>query len=535
MIHNQTNDAQLAPYTDWSDFGQHLKHPESLVNYVAAYGTHPTIRTPVRTGHRHRRRRLTVGQARRRAGDRRPAADGHAAGRRRRLHVQHRRLGERRRRHHEDRPRRRRPVGRRSRRGHEPQRRPARQHVQLRVPEHAGEPAGQRPALLPEPDAGHEPPHAARGQLVRRADRAQHGRHAHAEGRRVRDGRLQVRARPTSSRADARRRPAITGAGSVDDDPNTDCDENAAAPAASRTARSSTAPATPSTRRASTARPSTTARPSSTAIFGGNDNDTIWGNEGNDILEGNGGDDDVLGGDGNDIITDLDGADVLKGGDGNDAIDGGPGDDIIIGGNGERLHRTAAPTTTRRSAARGTTSSTLGQGADAGFGDGGDDWMQGGTGQDLLQGDHGAPFFDDPAREPSRQRRSSSGRSARTTTTPRAATTSWRRTRPIDRNAGAGGFDWAFHQYDTVGADDDMEINNQLAGPPAAGRRQPRPLAGDGGRLRVAVQRPDQGRRRRRRATVGGAGFTGCDALDQAGLDRITGLARSSRASRRPA
>ena len=36
----------------------------------------------------------------------------------------------------------------------------------------------------------------------------------------------------------------------------------------------------------------------------------------------------------------------------------------------------------------------------------------------------------------------------------------------IDRNAGAGGFDWAFHQYDTVGADDDMEINNNLVGLP---------------------------------------------------------------------
>ena len=36
----------------------------------------------------------------------------------------------------------------------------------------------------------------------------------------------------------------------------------------------------------------------------------------------------------------------------------------------------------------------------------------------------------------------------------------------VDRNAGAGGFDWAFHQYDTGGADDDMQINNQLAGLP---------------------------------------------------------------------
>jgi hypothetical protein len=36
----------------------------------------------------------------------------------------------------------------------------------------------------------------------------------------------------------------------------------------------------------------------------------------------------------------------------------------------------------------------------------------------------------------------------------------------IDRNAGAAGFDWAFHQYDTVGANDDMEINNNLVGVP---------------------------------------------------------------------
>src|SRR4051794_2072935 len=44
QIFNQTNDGQLAPYTSWADFGQHLKHPESLVNYVAAYGAHPTVR-----------------------------------------------------------------------------------------------------------------------------------------------------------------------------------------------------------------------------------------------------------------------------------------------------------------------------------------------------------------------------------------------------------------------------------------------------------------------------------------------------------
>src|SRR4029078_9039337 len=43
QIFAATNDGQLAPYDSWSDFGQHLKHPESLINFIAAYGTHPSI------------------------------------------------------------------------------------------------------------------------------------------------------------------------------------------------------------------------------------------------------------------------------------------------------------------------------------------------------------------------------------------------------------------------------------------------------------------------------------------------------------
>ena len=34
---------QLKPYTSWNDFASALKHPESLVNFIAAYGTHSTI------------------------------------------------------------------------------------------------------------------------------------------------------------------------------------------------------------------------------------------------------------------------------------------------------------------------------------------------------------------------------------------------------------------------------------------------------------------------------------------------------------
>src|SRR5262249_55227964 len=36
-------DSSLLPYTSWADYAGHLKHPESLINFIAAYGTHPLI------------------------------------------------------------------------------------------------------------------------------------------------------------------------------------------------------------------------------------------------------------------------------------------------------------------------------------------------------------------------------------------------------------------------------------------------------------------------------------------------------------
>ncbi len=42
-FHAGTGDSQLTPYTSWGDFVQHMKHPESLVNFIAAYGTHSSI------------------------------------------------------------------------------------------------------------------------------------------------------------------------------------------------------------------------------------------------------------------------------------------------------------------------------------------------------------------------------------------------------------------------------------------------------------------------------------------------------------
>ena len=43
QLFSQTSESQLKPYISWEDFGSQLKHIESLVNFVAAYGTHASI------------------------------------------------------------------------------------------------------------------------------------------------------------------------------------------------------------------------------------------------------------------------------------------------------------------------------------------------------------------------------------------------------------------------------------------------------------------------------------------------------------
>ncbi|WP_375739226.1 peroxidase family protein [Pseudomonas boanensis] len=42
-FYRMTGDEQLTPYTSWVDFADHLKHVESLINFIAAYGTHSSI------------------------------------------------------------------------------------------------------------------------------------------------------------------------------------------------------------------------------------------------------------------------------------------------------------------------------------------------------------------------------------------------------------------------------------------------------------------------------------------------------------
>ena len=134
-------------------------------------------------------------------------------------------------------------------------------------------------------------------------------------------------------------------------------------------------------------------------IFGGNDSDTFWGGDARDWIEGGDGADIALGGDGPDIITDLNGDDVPKGGPGNDAIDAGPGLDIVMGGTGKDFTNGGA-NANETFGGDGDDFIMLGESLDAAFGDSGDDYEEGGAQPDLMQGDSGNLFFVDDSQRP---------------------------------------------------------------------------------------------------------------------------------------
>ena len=129
---------------------------------------------------------------------------------------------------------------------------------------------------------------------------------------------------------------------------------------------------------------------------GPSDGDTLWGDGGNDVLDGGGGADFLYGGDGNDTLYGGQGADTLHGDTGNDSIYGGDGLDNIFGGDGNDYIE----------AGRGDDIVLGGLGNDIiigneGFdqltGNEGDDWLEsrGGQGQ-LMFGDSGAPTGQQP-------------------------------------------------------------------------------------------------------------------------------------------
>ena len=253
-------------------------------------------------------------------------------------------------------------------------------------------------------------------------------------------------------------------------------------------------------------------------IYGGNDSDTFWGGLGNDIIEGGDGADVALGGEGNDIITDLAGDDVLKGGPGNDAIDTGPGLDIIMGGDGKDFTNGGA-NANETFGGEGDDFIMLGQSLDAAFGDSGDDWEEGGDQPDLMQGDSGNLFFLDDSQKPGHD--ILVGQGGDDDYDMEGGDDIGVAGPGIEKVAGASGYDWEIG----VGDPQPQDLDLALPIPPLdilqVGVRDKfnEVEALSGANLNDILRGDDVVP-----SAVGGAGFIGCDVLDQAGLNRIAGL-----------
>lgn len=307
----------------------------------------------------------------------------------------------------------------------------------------------------------------------------------------------------------------ITGPGSIQDDPATECDENRLLlrEPDGRIRYRAVNSVDPAGINGQSVYNGTDF---ADAFYGGNDNDTFWGGLGNDKIEGGGGDDVSLGGEGDDIITDFGGADILKGGPGNDALDGGIGDDIIMGGEGIDFTNGGA-NLNETFLGDGDDFAIAGQGTDAVFGDSGDDWEEGGDQPDLLIGDSSTLFFDDhnlPGHD------ILIGQGGDDDYDMEGGDDIGVAGPGVEKVAGASGWDWEIGLNDPQPQNSDLELLIVNVPPVNETRDRFNEIEALSGwkfndTLRGDSIIPSQ---------VGGGGFIGCDALDQAGLDRIAGL-----------
>jgi Ca2+-binding RTX toxin-like protein len=150
-------------------------------------------------------------------------------------------------------------------------------------------------------------------------------------------------------------------------------------------------------------------------ITGGAGDDSIYGDGGDDRIEGGDGNDEISGGAGDDIITDVNGDDVIRGEDGNDVIQPGPGFDVVLGGRGRDAILTSPNAAAEIFAGPGV-DFVFGQATTDIQGNEGDDWLEnsasavgdnddaferilgndvliGGGGDDRLDGDGGDDIF----------------------------------------------------------------------------------------------------------------------------------------------
>ncbi|HKD28759.1 MAG TPA: peroxidase family protein [Xanthobacteraceae bacterium] len=186
--------------------------------------------------------------------------------------------------------------------------------------------------------------------------------------------------------------------------------------------------------------------PADDILIAGAGDDTLYGDAGNDRLEGGSGNDHIFGGVGDDIISDKGGDDVIEGQDGNDVIQGGGGANILLGGFGQDFIISGEDA----SEIFGGPGNDFLFGSKANefsFGNEGDDWIEKGT-SDGAAGDNFDPFGNEPVKgndvfkgDGGPDNVDGEGGDDIYIATPSES----------DRFIGFGGFDWATFKDDPVG------------------------------------------------------------------------------------
>lgn len=183
--------------------------------------------------------------------------------------------------------------------------------------------------------------------------------------------------------------------------------------------------------------------------------DAIWGDGGDDFIEGGAGIDMLRGGAGDDTIMDSgDTGDNLQGGDGNDVISNANGIDLILAGDGSDFVAVGVDRT-EVFGGRGNDFILGGPEADFLLGNEGDDWIEGGPGFDVIAGDNSELFFnsriighdvllDSGGGDMDYDAESGDDIMVQSET--------------VTRNEGMFGFDWAIHKNDPFPANSDLRI-----------------------------------------------------------------------------
>lgn len=192
-------------------------------------------------------------------------------------------------------------------------------------------------------------------------------------------------------------------------------------------------------------------------IVAGGGDDTVWGGAGNDRIEAGYGVDMVNGGEGDDIITnsgtDIGEVDMLKGDDGNDVIHGGSGMALIFGGRGKDFLITG-PDGSEIRAGMGDDFLLGGDGQDILFGNEGNDWIEGKSRFEYIAGDNGELFFNSTVIGHDVL----NGGNGDTDYDADSGDDIMVAGEGIQKNIGMWGHDWVIHKGQNVAADADMNV-----------------------------------------------------------------------------